>query len=234
MTMNEQDLAPLQWALPESLKVPPDRLRLRLDFYTETILMHSIADGVISNRAVSPLAIATAMTREVSFNSGMLPPDALWWTHSRQGDMVALWRKPKVTLVAVQTEAFKPPERFSLPMPGLVFICQSGRAPWVFAAKTRPKSPDDQLFYCPTFNVYSGGRVCPGNHHFPNDVSEMPNSFFQSLFSLTGDHANRSKRHPGNIMALWQELDGKKKYPLDDLVPWEKVSSLLNSIELRL
>ena len=230
--MNEEDLKPLQWELPESLEVPPDRLRLRLDFYAETIVMHSIEGGVINNRTVAPVDIAAAMTREVTFASGLLPADALWWTHSRQGDLVALWRKPKVTLVAVQAEAFKPPQRFSIPMPGLVFICQSGRTPWVFAAKRRPRSPGDSLFHCPTFNVYQRGLVCPGTHQFPSDVARIPESFFQSLFSLTGDNANRSKRHPGNILKLWEELDGQRKYPLDDLQRWGNVSDLLDASRL--
>ena len=228
MTMNDQDLTPLQWALPEALEVPPDTLRLRLDFYSETIVMHKIEEGVISNRTVSPLAIASAMTREITFSSGLLPVGALWWSHSRWGDLVALWRKPQVTRVAIQLDPFKPPARFTLPMPGLVFICQPSRAPWVFAAKKRPTSPKDLLYHCPTFNVYSGGHVCPGNHDFPADLTKIPESFFQSHFSVTGDPANRSVKYNGNMMALWEELDGQRKYPLSDLVKWGPVSKILN------
>jgi hypothetical protein len=28
-----------------------------------------------------------------------------------------------------------------------------------------------------------------------------------------------SKSHPDSLYALWKELNGKKEYPLDDLVP---------------
>ena len=52
--------------------------------------------------------------------------------------MVALWRPPQVWPVALQREAFKPPARLRLPMPGLVFVCSPGRAPWVYAALERP------------------------------------------------------------------------------------------------
>ena len=228
MTMREEDLAPLQWALPETLEVPKDPFRMRLDFYSETIVMHAIDGGVITNRVVSAVDIAAAMSRELTFSSGLLPLNALWWSLSRQGDLVALWRKPQLTLVAIQTEAFKPPERFRIPMPGLVFICQSGRTPTVFAAKSRPQRPDAMLYHCPTFNVFSSGRVCPGTHHFPEDVTAIPDSFFQSLFSLTGDSHNRSKKYPGNLLRLWKdELAGKGKYPLGDLVEWGRVSNLL-------
>jgi len=60
-------------------------------------------------------------------------------------------------------------------MPGLVFIAMPGRqAPYVFASKTRPRSPDDQLFHCPAYNVFDSGRGCPGTHVFPSDPARVP------------------------------------------------------------
>ena len=47
----------------------------------------------------------------------------------------------------------------------------------------------------------------------------IPDSFFQSFFSMTGDTRERSKKHSDNLHALWEELDGKRKYPTEDLVP---------------
>ncbi len=231
--MDPQDLIPLQWALPESLDVPPDQLRLRLDFYSETIIMHLIDNGVISNRTVSAVDIAAAMSRELTFSSGLLPFNTLWWSHSRQGDVVALWRKAQMTRVAIQVEAFKPPERYQIPMPGLVFLCRSGRTPMVFAAKRRPRGPEAELFHCPTFNIFSSGQVCAGTHRFPVDVAAIPESFFQSLFALTGDTRGRSKKHPANLLKLWKELEGVKKYPLDDLASWGYVDRLMHGADTR-
>ena len=71
----------------------------------------------------------------------------------------------------------------------------------------------------PAFNVFRDGRVCPGSHRFPEQVGRIPESFFQSFFSLTGDSQGRSKQHPDNLQALWEELDGKAEYPVEDLVP---------------
>ena len=133
--------------------------------------------------------------------------------------MVALWRPPKVWPVALQREAFKPPARLRVPMPGLVFVCSPGRAPWVYAAKSRPTGAEHPLYRAPAFNVFADGRVCPGSHTFPEEVGLIPESFFQSFFSITGDTRDRSKKHPDNLHALWEELDGKRKYPLKDLVP---------------
>lgn len=213
------DAEPLQWAVPASLEIPADPLQLRLDFYGETIIMFRMEEGVVNSRPVAAVDIAAAMSRDMTFSSGLLPPAALWWSRGRDGDRVALWRKPQLTRVAVQVEAFKAPERYHIPMPGLVFLCQSRRAPLVYAARRRPTQPEDQLFFCPTFNVFRGGMVCPGTHDFPAEVEKIPESFFQSLFSLTGDSAGRSQKHPRSMMALWKDLDGTKRYPMDDLMP---------------
>lgn len=224
--MSTNDPKPLQWALPDSLEIPPDELQLRLDFYGETIVMTRFEEGTITTRPISAVDVTTAMTREMTYSSGLLPAGALWWSRSRDGDRVALWRKPQLTRVAVRTKAFEEPERFHVPMPGLLFLCQSRRAPMVYATKRRPADLEDLLYKCPTFNVFGDGRVCPGTHDFPDDVELIPASFFQSLFSLTGDTQGRSLKHPKDMMALWQDLDGKKKYPVADLVPCGTVRSL--------
>ena len=158
-------------------------------------------------------------TQHLGFSSGLLPHDALWWNQGETGQVVALWRPPQVWSVALQREAFKPPARLRLPMPGLVFVCSPGRAPWVYAATERPTDPEQQLFRAPAFNVFRDGRVCPGSHRFPEEVGLIPESFFQSFFSLTGDSRDRSKKHPDNLQALWEEMDGKTEYPMEDLVP---------------
>ena len=121
--------------------------------------------------------------------------------------------------VALQREAFKPPARLRLPMPGLVFVCSPGRPPWVYAALSRPTDPEQHLFRAPAFNVFRDGRVCPGSHRFPEEVGLIPESFFQSYFSLTGDSRDRSKKHADNLQALWEEIDGQTEYPVEDLVP---------------
>ncbi len=158
-------------------------------------------------------------TQHLGFSSGLLPQDALWWNQGETGQVVALWRPPQVWSVALQREAFKPPARLRLPMPGLVFVCSPGRAPWVYAATSRPTDPEQHLFRAPAFNVFRDGRVCPGSHRFSEEVGLIPESFFQSYFSLTGDSRDRSKKRPDNLQALWEEIDGKTEYPTEDLVP---------------
>ena len=85
----------------------------------------------------------------------------------------------------------------------------------------------DIVYRAPLCNVFQSGRVCPGNHRFPRDVAEVPDSFFRSFFSPTADLQNRSAKFPQNVVHLWEFLDGKKKYPLSDLVKHGRVQDLM-------
>ena len=223
-----------QWSLPGPADAPRDDLKLQLEIYAETILLRGLDGDTNWVRTVSADEIANVFTQHLGFSSGILPQEALWWNQGETGQVVALWRPPQVWSVALQREAFKPPARLRLPMPGLVFVCSPGRAPWVYAATERPTNPEQQLFRTPAFNVFGNGRVCPGSHRFPEEVGLIPEGFFQSFFSLTGDSGNRSKKHPENLQALWEEIDGTTEFPTDDLVPQCTVAHAMAVSEGRL
>ena len=216
-----------QWALPESLEVPPDRLRARLDFYQNATVLHLIEEGVIRTKMVSAREVTLALLSRVPLSSGLLPPDALWWKQGKEGVEVGLWRGPRVWPVALVTKPLEPPRRFRLPMPGLIFVCSPGRPPRVFAAKRRPRSLDETIYYAPLFNLFGDGRTCAGTHQFPENVEEIPESFFRSSFSMEAAFEGRSKKHPDSLLKLWEELDGKKRYPLGDLVPYGKLREIV-------
>ena len=222
-----------RWSLPGLAELPTDQIQVQLEVYTETVLLRGFEEDSTWVRTVSADEIASVFTRHLGFSSGLLPQDALWWNQGETGQMVALWRPPQVWAVALQREAFKPPARLRLPMPGLVFVCSPGRAPWVYAALERPTAPEQQLYRAPAFNVFRDGRVCPGNHRFPEEMGRIPESFFQSFFSLTGDTGDRSKKHPENLKTLWEELDGKAEYPVEDLVPQCTVGQVIAACEGR-
>ena len=229
-----EDTDTTRWSLPGPAEAPSDDLKLQLEVYGETILLRGFDGDSAWVRTVSADGIANVFTRHLGFSSGLLPQEALWWNQGETGQVVALWRPPQVWPVALGREAFKPPARLRLPMPGLVFVCSPGRAPWLYAATKRPADPEQQLFRAPAFNVFRDGRVCPGSHRFPEEVDLIPEGFFQSYFSLTGDTQNRSKKHPGNLIALWEEIDGKNEYPTEDLVPQCTVSHAMAVSEGRL
>ena len=222
------------WSLPGPAEAPRDVLKVQLEVYKETILLRGFEGDTNWVRTVSADEIASAFIQHMGVSSGLLPEDALWWGQGETGQVAALWRPPQVWQVALQREAFKPPARLRLPMPGLVFVCSPGRAPWVYAAPSRPTDPDQSLFRAPAFNVFLDGRVCPGSHNFPEEVGLIPESFFRSFFSLTGDSRERSKKHPDNLQALWEEIDGKTDYPLEDLVPQCTVGQAMAVSEGRL
>ena len=227
MTEMSHEPRPYQWALPEAIEVPPDQLQIRLDFYQDAVVMYLLDNGVVTTRMVSAREVALALLRNVPMASGLLPQGTLWWGQGKDGPVVALWRPPAMWKVALQMEAFKPPVRMRLPMPGLIFICQPGRPPRVYAAKSRPRHQQETVYHAPLFNVFRDGSTCPGTHRYPEDVGEMPESFFTSFFTATADHTGRSKRHTDNLLTLWEELDGKRRYPLGDLVAFGKVEDIM-------
>ena len=209
-----------QWSLPGPADVPRDELQIQMEVYKETILLRGFESNSTWVRTVSADEIANVFTQHLGFSSGLLPDETLWWNQGETGHVVALWRPPQVWSVALQREAFKPPARLRLPMPGLVFVCSPGRAPWVYAATSRPTDPEQHLFRAPAFNVFRDGRVCPGSHRFPDKVGLIPESFFQSYFSLTGDITGpleEARRQPASAMGgdRWNRLHTR----MEDLVP---------------
>ncbi len=218
----------VRWVLPESLEVPPDKLKVRLDFYGELIILSIFENGTTTTRMVSAHDIAMTMLRNIPLSSGLLPPSALWWGRSSGGPEVALWRPGRVWPVAIIGELDRPPVRMKLPMPGLIFICQPASAPRVFAAKDRPKTLNDPIYHAPLYNLFNDGRNCQGSHRFPSNIEEIPESFFTSFFTTTADSNGRSKSHPRNLMDLWKELDGRRKYPVSDLVRCGSVRDIIS------
>ena len=225
--MSEESGQDLRWARPRLDQVPTDRIRMQLEFYEESILLRGHQSNTTWVRRVDPDEMASTLMKHMGAKSGLLPPGTLWWKQSSEGTLTAVWREPAVWQVAVQAKAFEKPERLRLPMPGLVFLCAPGRPPWAFAAPERPTSQDDKLYHMPTFNVFQSGRVCPGNHTFPEEPDGIPESFFQSHFSLTGDSRGRSKKYPRELAKLWEEIDGKDEYPMEDLVEFAALAEVM-------
>ena len=219
---------PFSWAIPKKLNVPDDPLRLRIDFHNHAVRMYRFEGEVVGTKGVSAMDIAQALSRELPSNTGLLPKSILWWANSREGPVFALWEEPKVWKLALQETALQAPRRFECPMPGLVFLCTPGKNPWVFAMKRRPTKQSDIVYRAPLCNIFDSGRVCPGNHKFPMDMAKVPDSFFRSFFSPTADLRNRSVMFPENVVHLWEFLDKKKKYPMDDLVRMGTLVDLMN------
>lgn len=218
------------WAVPGELGIPPDPLRLRLDFHHQAVVMTSFEDETVSSKVVSAMDIAHALAGELSFGSGLLPANTLWWQNTKVGPVIAIYEEPQVRILTLQLDVNKAPKRFKVPMPGLIFLCRPAVPPWVYAVKRKPTKEKDAIYHAPLANIFANGRSCPGSHKYPLRVAEVPKSFFISFFSATAHLRDRSKKFPQNVIHLWEFLDGKKKYPMEDLIQLGTVHDLLNMV----
>jgi hypothetical protein len=200
---------------------------LRLDFHHQAVVMTSFEGETVDSKVVSAMDIAHALAGELSFGSGLLPTNTLWWQNTKSGPVVAIYVEPQVRILSLQDNINKPLRRFKVPMPGLIFLCRPAAPPWVYAVKRKPTKEKDAVFHAPLANLFNNGRSCPGSHKFPVRVADIPQSFFISFFSATADLRNRSKKFPGSVIHLWEFLDGKRRYPMDDLVQIGTVHDLM-------
>lgn len=220
--------SPFAKALPQSLRVGRDRLLLRLNFYGECIVMETFAAGGGAYKLVSPHDVAHALAEELSFGTGLLPENTLWWSNTKHGVVTAIFVEEGKRRLAIQESIDKPPKRYDIPLPGLVFLCRPSCAPNVYAVTHRPEGPKDRVYKAPFPNVYDSGASCGGSNRYPAQAGEIPDSFLRSFFSEAGlsQWGGRSKKHK-SVMALWKALNGKDKYPLDDLVYHGTIADLM-------
>lgn len=212
---------------PADLPVSQDRLKATINIYEDSIMVYTFDGTYTWTKCVSADDLAQAFTMHAAFPSGILPPDTLWTKHTPTGLVTAVYREARIWPAALQTEPLQPPKRYQLPMPPLIFIHSQGKTPHVFAAKNRPTSERQELYHSPTFNTFNDGQICPGTHRFPNNPGEIPESFFESYFSMTGNQTNRSQSHPYRLIDLWEQINGQKEYPLEDLVPIHSVQTAM-------
>jgi len=216
------------WPVPDELDVPADKLRVRLDFYHQAVVL-SIHDAeVTTTKVVSALDVAHALSSDLAFGTGLLPPGTVWWRNTRAGPVYAIYVEPKIWKTALQFNVNEPPRRFNLPLPGLIFLATPGRAPWVYAVKKKPTKETDGVYNAPLCNIKEDGRSCAGTHSYPTRVADMVHSFFTSFFSQTANLSNRSVQYPSNIVHLWDALDNKKRFPVKDLIQIGTIKDLMN------
>ncbi len=226
-TEGKKETPVLNWAVPKELGIPADHLRLRLDFFHQATQMTYFQDDKVITRMVDAMDVAHALARELSFGTGLLPTDTLWWQNTRSGPLTAIYVAPKIWRVALQEDVNKAPLRLNLPLPGFIFMCMPATAPWVVAVKKRPTKETDMIFHAPLANVFRNGRTCPGSNKYPERVADVVQSFFVSFFSATADLKGRSKKYPSNVILLWKSIAGRKTFPNDDLVQFGTVGDLL-------
>lgn len=212
---------------PQSDSTTQQWPRLRLDFYeTAVLLSHWEADGRFTSHPVSIHDVVSACTN-VALSSGLLPVNTLFW--KQQANLIMLGIYVPARRWRVQAEA----RTYHLPLPPLVFV-GCGSAYDVFAVQKRPalslsqgpSSEQASLYHAPCPNVYTTGGICQGNTPFPvcspRNIQTALTLFLEgSLFN--GDLSQgKCRSYPEDVRQLWAELDGRKRFPLSELLPTRK------------
>jgi PRTRC genetic system protein B len=220
--------AGLNWAIPKELEIPADPLRMRVDFFHQaTELTYFDNNEMVYRIPVDAEDVAHALNWKRTYNTGFLPDNTLWWSNDGDGPLFAIYVPEGIRKVALQTDIEKPVERFSIPLPPLLFLCRPAQAPWVVAVQKRPTKETDKTFHAPLANVFQNSRTCAGNNTYPERAADIIETFFISFFSEAATLSGRSMRHPKNIIDLWRELDGKKQFPMNDLKDFGTIKDLM-------
>lgn len=207
-----------QSALQVAAQLQP---RMTLTVYEHAIVMRRRGErGGMTEFAIDPSALAHALAAHVEFSTGLLSPNTLYVKQAGIARTVIEYRPPQVTGLWLEgSEA-----AIRIPLPGLImFRTYNGGSPnyRVFAVKERPTSLDADLFNAPLPNV-GGGGVCWGTVAMPSREAlegvSLTEDWQQFLGSRFGNHTTegKSKKHK-DIRNLYIALEGKKRYPLNDL-----------------
>ncbi len=108
------------------------------------------------------------------------------------------------------------------PHPPLLFKAEQNHL-WVRALpKNERPGPQTRVCIAPYWNCYDNGVVCTGTMKIPREksvaaIDVWEESFFRSEFTHAAG-VRRHTRHPGGFLAMWQSLQGKKRFPARYLV----------------
>jgi len=168
--------------------------------------------------AVEPAEVARVLSVNVEISTGLLPPDVLWVNVNGATRIIAGYRPPQVT--GIWLEGSETPLR--IPLPGLILIHRESHSE-LYAVKGDPRDPSTVLYVTPLPNV--NGSVCWGTVPIPplsdNDLAPVWTNLLGSRFA---NHAatGKSRKHPTDIRKLLISIEGRKRYPLSDLVAHTK------------
>ncbi|MCP4425510.1 MAG: hypothetical protein GY803_13535, partial [Chloroflexi bacterium] len=196
----------------------------RLDFYGTAVIMTQWArDGRAQTYPVSVHDVAGACAH-MEMKSGFLPPNTLFWR--QQANQTTLGVYVPARRWQVQTAE----RSYHIPMPPFIFV-GNGTSYKLFAVKKRPSNEQARLYHAPCPNVYPQGNICQGNTPFPSCSSQTIQTAWQMFMEdsqFNADlSANKCVSSPDDVRQLWAKLDGKKRFPLSELVSLQKNLSWL-------
>lgn len=191
------------------------------------ILRRRTPNGAWTEYAVDPVQVAAALSTELSFCTGLLSEDILYYRLDGVLQTVVGYRKGQKT--GLYLEGSEEPLRIPLPPLLMVRTVTGQKQPryQVFAVKRRPTTLNAPLFVAPLPNVYHTGNVCWGSVSLPDITLEETVSLasgWQVLLGTPfGNHsvARKSQAHPADIREHYLALAarGTRVYPRGDLIP---------------
>jgi len=214
--MNEQ-----MHPTPSPLTQQPQMPRLRLDFYNTAVLLSRWEDnGRLATHPVSVHDVVSACTN-VELSSGLLPANTLFWKQRANQAMLGIYVPARQWHVQCDFANRLEEQSHHIPMPPFVFV-GSGLSYHLFAVKKRPLSEHARLYHAPCPNVHATGGICQGNTPFPicspQTIQQALHLFMEgSLFNVDLSRG-KCQSHPDDVRSLWAELDGRKRFPLSEMV----------------
>ena len=143
----------------------------------------------------------------------------VWWMPAGQAVMYFSDRGGDVTLRKLNGKRY--------PHPPLLFKV-TGSNLWIRAlgANQRP-TEKSHLYLAPYWNCYDNGSVCTGTMKIPGEksitaIEGWEQSFFRSEFTHAGGAGKRTT-YPRGLLALWQTLQGKQRFPVGYLVKVKQI-----------
>lgn len=194
----------------------PQWPRLRLDFYNTAVLMSQWEeDGRFTTYPISVHDVVSACTN-VELSSGLLPPNTLFWKQQANQSVLGVYIPARRW--QVQTEE----RHYHIPMPPFVFV-GNGSTYRIFAVKKRPLSEADRLYHAPCPNVYTTGGICQGSTPFPTcspqTIQQALQLFMEGSLFNSDLSRDKCKSYSEDVRQLWEELNGRRRFPLSELVP---------------
>lgn len=173
-----------------------------------------LTDGSRIAHPISPTDLA-AQLNQIPLSTGLLPANTLFWRQVGGMECLAIFVPPR------RWQTMANGQSYSLPLPGMVFMGW-GNQYTVYAVKKRPESINAPLYHLPVPNVNGHGRICLGNAPFPTASRETMAAalhLFMEGSQFNHDNSqNRCRSFPENTLDLWRQLQGKRQFPLTELV----------------
>lgn len=196
----------------------------RHPFVTVHEVMHEEAEARLSaGQLVTPHMLTKLMTGlGQALPVEILPERVLvrttdmivWWVPAHQATMFFSDRGGDSTLKKLNGKRY--------PHPPLLFkVTGYNLCVRALGANERPTGKS-RLYTAPYWNCYDNGSVCTGTMKAPRENSvEALEGWEQSFFRSEFTHASSARkqtRYPGGLLAMWQSLQTKNRFPIRYLI----------------